>query len=75
MTINKLVVSLFFYSLTVLFLYAIGYAFDVEWLMFHKETYFSDGSLKESSGSVIPFFLSFPVFLLMVKRRIFHGNI
>lgn len=68
MNLKIQMISLSVYLLTVIFLISIGYIFEIKWLQFIHTSYHSDGVLKEKSGSLIAFFISMPVYGLMIKK-------
>jgi hypothetical protein len=49
--------SLFYYVLIVAVFYLAGHSFHIDWLIFYQQELFRDGSLKEASGSIMPFIL------------------
>ncbi|WP_044748385.1 hypothetical protein [Bacillus alveayuensis] len=49
--------SLFYYVLIVTIFYLVGHLFHIDWLIFYQQELFRDGSLKETSGSIMPFIL------------------
>jgi len=56
------------YLVSTFFFYEIGNVFNISWLMLHNISYYPNGSLSQVSGSIMPFLLSLPIYLLTVKK-------
>jgi hypothetical protein len=60
--------SLFYYVLIISVFYLAGHLFHIDWLIFYQQELFRDGSLKEASGSIIPFVLVFLLYWFKTNK-------
>ncbi|MBA2872384.1 hypothetical protein HNQ85_002693 [Anoxybacillus calidus] len=62
--------SLFYYVLILAVFYLSGHSFHIDWLIFYQQELFRDGSLKEASGSIMPFVLVFLLYYWFTTNKI-----